>query len=100
MNSTGNAFQSIESAHDFVTLLAETVMEAKRDVAADVQRESSATNSQRLDMLRMALYSLEKLEIHMTKSRHILDDLRSQHHLLSGGVPCSHRLNSTESKAA
>jgi phospholipid N-methyltransferase len=85
MNSTtGNAFQSIESAHDFVTLLMETVTEAKRDVAADVQRESSATHSQRLGVLRMALYSLEKLEIHMTKSRHILDDLRSQHNLLSG----------------
>jgi hypothetical protein len=37
MNSSiGNAFQSLDSAHDFVTLLAETVIEAKRDVEGDV----------------------------------------------------------------
>jgi hypothetical protein len=33
---TGNAFESIDSAHDFVALLTETVIEAKRDVEADV----------------------------------------------------------------
>jgi hypothetical protein len=84
MNSpVGNAFQSIDSAHDFVTLLTETVVEAKRDVEADVERESRTPSSTRMDVLRMALYSLEKLEVHMTRSRHILDDLRSQHELLS-----------------
>ena len=79
----GNAFESIESAHDFVTLLTETVVEAKRDVEADVEKESNRTRSQRLDVLRMALYSLEKLEVHMRKSRRILDDLHCQHNLLS-----------------
>jgi hypothetical protein len=84
MNSSmGNAFQSLDSAHDFVTLLAETVIEAKRDVEGDVQRESSAKFSRRLDVLRMALYSLEKLELHMTRSRRILDDLRCQQELLT-----------------
>ena len=84
MNSTiGNAFQTIESASDFVTLLAETVIEAKRDVEGDVLRESSATNSERLDVLRMALYSLSKLEGYMGKSCHILNDLRRQQNLLS-----------------
>ena len=84
MNSTvGNAFQTIESAQDFVTLLTETVLEAKRDVEGDVLRESSVQNSDRLDVLRMALYSLSKLEGYMTKSCHILNDLRSQRNLLA-----------------
>jgi phospholipid N-methyltransferase len=84
MNATvGNAFQSIESARDFVNLLAETVGEAKRDVEADVLSESSNTHSQRLDVLRMALYSLWKLEGHVTRSCHILEDLRRQHSLLT-----------------
>jgi hypothetical protein len=84
MNSNvGNAFQTIESASDFVTLLAGTVTEAKRDAEVDVLRESSARNSERLDVLRMALYSLSKLEGHMTKSCHILNDLCRQHSLLS-----------------
>ena len=79
----GNAFQSLESAHDFVTLLAETVIEAKRDVEADLQKESSATFSRRLDVLRITLYSLEKLELHITRSCRILDDLRYEQELLS-----------------
>lgn len=81
----GNAFESIESAHHFVTLLTETVIEAKRDVEADVEKESNLARSQRLQLLRMALYSLEKLEVHMKKSRRILDDLHCQHDLLSRG---------------
>jgi len=77
----GRAFESIESAQDFVALLAETVVEAKRDMEADVLKASTA-NSSRLDVLRMTLYSLEKLEGHMMKSCHILGDLRCQHDLL------------------
>jgi hypothetical protein len=84
MNSNaGSAFQTIESAHDFVTLLAETVTEAKQDVEGDVLRKSSVKNSERLDVLRMALYSLSKLEMYVSKSCHILGDLRSQQNLLS-----------------
>jgi hypothetical protein len=78
----GSPFDSIESAHEFVTLLAETVCEAKRDIEADVQRESSAEFPRRLDALRTALYSMEKLELQMNKSRRILNDLRSLRRLL------------------
>jgi len=73
----GSSFDSIESAHEFVALLAETVREAKQEVEVDVQRESSSDSPRRLDALRAALYSMEKLELHMNKSRRILNDLRS-----------------------
>lgn len=82
-SSVGNAFQTIESASNFVTLLAETVIEAKREVEGDVLRESSVRNSERLDVLRMALYSLTKPEAYMAKGCHILNDLRRQQNLLS-----------------
>ena len=78
----GSAFDSIESAHEFVALLAETVRQAKQDVEADVQREASAGSPRHLDALRTALYSMEKLEQHMNKSRRILNDLRSLRRLL------------------
>jgi hypothetical protein len=80
--NAGRPFDSIESAHDFVTLLAETVREAKREVEADVQRESTAEFPRRLDALRTALYSMEKLETHMNQSGRILNDLRSLRRLL------------------
>jgi hypothetical protein len=78
----GSPFDSIESAHEFVALLAETVRQAKQDVEADVQREASAGSPRHLDALRTALYSMEKLEQQMNKSRRILNDLRSLRRLL------------------
>ena len=79
---SGTPFDTIESAHAFVALLAKTVKESRLDIEGDVQREAGSTASRRLDALRMALYNLEKLESHMNQSRRILNDLRSLRRLL------------------
>ena len=73
-------FETLESAHDFVALLAETAAEAKRELEEDVQRES--TGSRRVDALRLAAYNVDKLELHLNRSRRILNDLRSLRRLL------------------
>ena len=73
-------FESLESAHDFVTLLAETAAEAKREIESDLQRESAT--SRRLDALRLAAYNIDKLAIHLNRSRRILNDLRTLRRLL------------------
>lgn len=73
-------FESLESAHNFVALLAQTVAEAKRELSNDLQRESMA--SRRLDALRIALYNLDKLEIHVNRTSRILNDLRTIRRLL------------------
>lgn len=81
---SGKAFDSIESAHDFIRLLAEAVREAKKDIEVDVQK--GATNEaarRRVEALRMASYSLAKLEIHMSRSSRILNDLRTLRRLLN-----------------
>ena len=78
----GTTFESVESAHEFVRLLSEAAAEAKKDIAADVQREANSKFPRRLDALRIALYNLEKLEMHITRSRRILNDLRSLRRLL------------------
>lgn len=75
-------FETLESAYDFVALLAKTVAEAKRELESDVQRESTSNLSRRLDALRMALYGLDKLERHVNRSRRILNDLRTLRRLL------------------
>ncbi len=77
-----NPFDSIESAHDFVTLLAGTIGDAKRDLEADIDREGSQDTSRRLEALRLALYKLDKLETHMHRSRRVLNDLRTLRRLL------------------
>jgi len=77
---TQHEFESLESAHDFVALLAETVAGAKRELEADIQRESLP--SRRLDALRIALYNVSRLENHVTRTSRILNDLRSLRRLL------------------
>jgi hypothetical protein len=78
----GSPFDSIESAHGFVVLLGEVVADSKRDIEADVKRESNANASRRLEALQLALYNLDKLEQHIHKSCRILNDLRSIRRLL------------------
>ncbi len=75
-------FDSIESAHEFVTLLATSVAQAKREIEADVTREQGLPVSRRLDALRLALYTLAKLDLHMSRSRCALNDLRTLRRLL------------------
>jgi uncharacterized membrane protein YccC len=84
MNSQPNdPFGTLESAHDFVALLAAAVAEAKAEVQSDVDRESANPDlSRRIDALRIALYKVEKLEFHLTRSSRILNDLRTLRRLL------------------
>jgi hypothetical protein len=73
-------FETLESARDFVSLLADTVAEAKQELTRDVQRESAP--SRRLDALRLAAYNVGKLELHLNRCRRILNDLRTLRRLL------------------
>ena len=75
-------FDSIEDAREFLTLLAQTVFETKLEIEADVQRESDLSFPRRAEALKLALYTLEKLEFHMLRSSRILNDLRTLRRLL------------------
>jgi hypothetical protein len=75
-------FETLESAYDFVALLAETVTEAKRELESDVQRESASNPSRRLDALRIAQYNVGKLELHVNRTKRLLNDLRTLRRLL------------------
>jgi hypothetical protein len=75
-------FGSIEDAHEFLTLLAQTIFETKLDIEADVQRESSLNYPRRAEALKLTLYTLNKLEFHMNRSRRVLNDLRTLRRLL------------------
>jgi hypothetical protein len=75
-------FGSIEDAHEFLTLLAQTIFETKLDIEADVQRESNSVFPRRAEALKLTLYTLNKLEFHMNRSRRVLNDLRTLRRLL------------------
>ena len=87
---TQHHFETLEDAHDFVTLLSEAVEEAKTEIQSDIARE--ATSSRRLDALRVAVYNLEKLELHVTRASRILNDLRTLRRLLFEERPGSSQI--------
>jgi hypothetical protein len=77
-----NPFASIEDAREYLTLLAQTVFETKLEIEADVARESNEDFPRRTEALKLALYTLTRLEFHMLRSRRILNDLRTLRRLL------------------
>jgi len=77
-------FDSVESAHGFVNLLAQVVLETRHDIEADVQRETNSNLPRRLEALQLTVYKMQTLEFHLKKSRCILNDLRSLRRLLFG----------------
>jgi hypothetical protein len=77
-----NPFETIESAQDFLRVLAETIDEARQEIAADLEREMQSPPSRRRRALQIAAYNLDKLGRHMMRNHRILNDLRSLRRLL------------------
>jgi hypothetical protein len=76
------AFESIESAQEYLALLAQTVLEAKKDNDIDIDSRATTESPRHVEALRMISYNLEKLERHVKMSRRILNDLRTLRRLL------------------
>lgn len=91
-------FDSIEGSQEYVSLLAEAIEEARRDVDADVAIAIADGAERRREALQLVSYNLAKLTLHMTTSRRILNDLRTLRRLLLAerrgeGVPVANRVS-------
>jgi hypothetical protein len=75
-------FDGIEGSHEYVRMLAEAVNEARRDVEAEVASAEKDSADRRKEALLLVAYNLAKLNLHITSSRRILNDLRSLRRLL------------------
>jgi hypothetical protein len=73
-------FDSIEGAHEYLSLLAEAVEETQVDIAAELSR--LPPESRRAEALRLVAYKLVRLAEHSRSSRRILNDLRTLRRLL------------------
>jgi hypothetical protein len=81
-NEIEQPFESIESAHEFMVLLAASIEEAVRDVRKDRDVALDEEEERRVQALDLALYKLKLLDTHVVKSRRILNDLRAIRRLL------------------
>jgi hypothetical protein len=75
-------FDSIEGSHDYVSLLAQVIEEARKDVDADIAVALAESAERRKEALQLVSYNLAKLTLHITTSRRILNDLRTLRRLL------------------
>ena len=69
-------FDSIESAQDFMNVLAQTILDAMNDL--NDQREQAVREGQerRARALELAMYKAKTLSCYVHKSRRALNDLR------------------------
>ena len=75
-------FDSIESAYDFMNVLAETILEAMKDLHVDhahALREGEARTAQAIEL---ALFKAKVLNSYVHKSRRALNDLRTIRRLI------------------
>jgi hypothetical protein len=75
-------FDNIEGSHEYVALLAEALDEARHDVEAEIASAEREGAERRKQALLLVSYNLSKLNLHITTSRRILNDLRSLRRLL------------------
>ena len=75
-------FDNIEGSHEYVALLAEAINEARRDVGQEIAAAERDSADRRKEALLLVSYNLAKLNLHITSSRRILNDLRTLRRLL------------------
>ena len=75
-------FDTIESAQDYIDLLLEAIEETRRDVGAEIRLSGGPDGERRLQALQLVALNLTKLSCHVTKSRRVLNDLRTLRRLL------------------
>lgn len=75
-------FDSIEGSHEYVALLADALEEARRDVESEIAAADRENAARRKQALLLVSYNLAKLNLHITTSRRILNDLRTLRRLL------------------
>ncbi len=75
-------FDNIEGSHEYVAMLADALEEARRDVESEIAAADRDGADRRKQALLLVSYNLAKLNLHITTSRRILNDLRTLRRLL------------------
>jgi hypothetical protein len=69
-------FESIESAHDYMNILAATALEAIGELNRDREIALRDGELRRAQAIDLAIFKLKMLGCHLYKSRRMLNDLR------------------------
>jgi hypothetical protein len=75
-------FDTIESAHEFMMVLENVIVEAQQELQAMLD---DVSDERRTEAIRLALFKISQLDAHTRKSRRILNDLGLIRSLLARG---------------
>ena len=78
-----SCFDSIESAQDFMNVLAETILDAMKDLNSQQQNALRDGRKREAQAFELALFKLKMLSCYVHKSRRTLNDLRMIRRLVS-----------------
>jgi hypothetical protein len=81
-NQIGQPFDSIESAQDFMSILAATILDEMNDLKRDYDAAVRDGQDRRGKALELALFKLKTLCCYVHKSRRALNDLRTLRRLI------------------
>jgi hypothetical protein len=101
MSSDDRPFNTIESAQQFLALLAEAVDEALEEARAERQACRDNNLERRAEAWQLVAYTLTRLSSNVTSSRRLMNDLRTLRNLLERrsaiGQPASTSRRASES---
>ena len=79
---SGGPFDSIESAQDFMNVLADTVLDTMKDLKRDHKIALDQGEQRRAQAIALAQFKLKVLSCQLHKSRRTLNDLRMLRRLI------------------
>lgn len=82
MSNNPHPFGSIESSHEYVSLLVEAIDEAAVEIEKNICESMLDGGGRRLEALQLAAYTLNRLRQHMTNSRRLLHNLKTLRNLI------------------
>jgi hypothetical protein len=81
-DETVRCFDSIESAQDFMKVLADTILDSMKDLNHDQHAATQEGRLRQAQAIHLAIFKLKTLGCHVHKSRIILNDLRTLRRLI------------------
>lgn len=82
MTTSERPFRTIESAHQFLSLLNEQIDDVMNEVRGEIAANSTHNRERQVEAWQVVLYTLTKLSSHTASSRRLVNDLRTLRNLL------------------
>jgi hypothetical protein len=83
-DDSANPFHSLESAHEYLSLLLQALEDARHAIDENVADAAAAHANRRVDALRVIVHQLNLLDQHVRRSSRIVNDLRTLRRMLLG----------------